>query len=268
MNLSLIGVDVDDFRLEPKAALKKAAELAFHNVELATVAGDLAPTNLSATGRRHLARLVDGLGLALVSLVADLPGLSLTDARTVDERVEQTCAILELAADLGVRVVTASLGAATDPETGEPSALALEALAHIGEFADSRGTVYAIRPALDAGDRLAGIMDALRCPAIQVALDPAALVMRGHNPVKAIDRWAEQMALVHLRDATVGEPQAGGQEMRLTEGDVDLVGFLAALDSVDYHGPAVIRRIDSKTPIADIQHARDTLKKLLPPGPL
>lgn len=258
-----IGVDVDDFRLPTKQGLRKAADLAFRAVELATVAGDVAPSNLSSSGRRALWRYTDGLGLRMAALVADLPGLRLTDPRTVDERVERTCGILELAADLKVPVVTASAGALTHPDTGEPSPPAVDALKLIGEYADSRGLVYALRPSYDSGDRMVRVLAELGCPSIRVCLDPAAMAMAGANPMSLIERLADQIAFVYARDGTAGLSERTGHETRLGEGDVDLVGVLATLSAVDYTGPYILRRTDSQTPIADLQDARDMLSRLL-----
>ena len=67
----IIGVDVDDLGLQVKDGLRKAADLGFDTVELATVRGDVEPSNLSSSGRRHLSHFVDGLGLRIAALVAD-----------------------------------------------------------------------------------------------------------------------------------------------------------------------------------------------------
>jgi len=261
-----IGVDIDDFRLRPREALRKAAELDFRAVELATVAGDLAPWNLSSSGRRHLSRYVDGLGLQMAALVADLPGLRLTDPGTVDERVERTCRILQLATDLKVPAVTASAGMLTHPDTGEPSEAAIEALKRIGEYADLRGTVYALRASGDSGERIIRVLNELGCPSIGICLDPAAMVMNGVNPLTVIERAPAQITLMHARDATVGLSERAGNETRFGEGEVDLIGVLAALGAADYAGPYILRRTDSHTPVADIQDARDVLTHLLPPA--
>ncbi len=260
---SVIGVDLDDLRLPTKDALRRAAELEFRAVEFATVAGDLAPSRLSSSGRRHLMRLVSGLGLKTAALVADVPGLRLTDPRTADERVARTCEVIELAADLKVPVVTASVGALTHPESGELSPLAAEALRRIGEFADSRGVIYAMRPSRDSGDRLAAVLDALRCPSIHVGLDPAAMVMSGVSPLASIERFAEQISLFHARDASAGLVDRPGCETRLGEGEVDLVGVLSALESAEYAGAYIVRRMDSNTPVADIEAGRDVLARHL-----
>ncbi|MFH1108304.1 MAG: sugar phosphate isomerase/epimerase family protein [Planctomycetota bacterium] len=263
MRSHLIGVDVEDLRLPVKDALHKAAELEFHAVELPTVTGDVTPRNLSASGRRHLARYVENLGLDLSALAADIPALRLTDPRTVDERVARTCEIIDLAKDLGTPIVTASVGALTHPETGGGSRLAVEALHRIGEYADARGVVYAIRPSGDAGDRLARVLDELRCPSIRIGLDPAAMVMSGVNPLSAVERLPDRIALLHARDATAGLSDRPGRETQLGEGDVDFVGLLSLLEAAQYRGPYIVRRYDSPHPIADLQAARDTIARAL-----
>lgn len=263
MPIPQIGVDVDDFRLPTKESLQKAAELQFRAVEFATVAGELAPQNLTSSGRRHLSRHAEGLGLHIVSLVADFPGLRFTDPRTVHERVERTCQVLELAADLKVAVVTASLGAVTHPDTGEFSPLAIEGLRRLGEFADSRGRILALRPSRDADERLAEILREVGCPCVAVGLDPAALVMAGANPLATVERLAGRIALVHARDGTVGRDDHAGQETRLGEGDVDFSGLTVVLDAAEFSGAYILRRTSSQTPITDLRHGRDVLARLL-----
>ena len=266
MSALTIGVDLDDFRLPTKEALHKAAELDFRAVEFATVAGELAPGQLSASGRRHLTRLADGLGLGIAALVADVPGLRLTDPRTVEERVSRTCQILDLATDLKVPLVTASAGVLTDSATGDPSPLAIEALQRIGEHADSRGRVYAVRPSGDRGEGLARILGEVGCPSIGVGLDPAALVMAETNPLQMIAHVAGRIPLVHVRDGTAGIAERAGRETRLGEGDVDWIGVLAGLSAADYSGAYILRRTDSQTPAADIAQAENVFTGMLPAG--
>lgn len=263
MRSHLIGIDVDDMRLPIKDAFRKAAELKFHVVEIPAVTGEAAPRNLSTSGRRHLARYVEGLGISVVALAADMPALRLTDSTTVDERVARTCEIIDLAKDLNVRMITASVGALTHPRTGDPSPPAVEALRRIGEYADARGAVYAIRTSHDVGDRVVRILDELCCPSIQIGLDPAAMVMSGVNPLDAVERFAGRVALLHARDATAGLADRPGRETRFGEGEVDFVGILAMLEAAEFHGACIVRRTDSLHPIPDLQAARDALANML-----
>ena len=264
-----VGVDIDDFRLGTKEGLRRAADLHFRVIEMATVEGELAPNQLSSSGRRHLARFVKGQGLRLGALVADIPGLHLGDSRTVDERVERTLEIIDLAKDMDVPVVTSATGALTQSEEGTPLPCALEALGRIGEFADSRGIRYAIRPSLDSGDRVADVLGALGCPSIWLGLDPAAMVMTGANPLASIERLMDRITLLHARDATAGcmsrtnDYARPGHETRLGEGEVDLLGLFAALRDSDYRGACILRRTDSKTPTEDLQAARSTIQRFL-----
>ena len=202
----------------------------------------------------------------MAALRCDMAGIRLTDPRTVDQRIARTCEVIELARDLGVGVVTASTGALTHPETGEPSAQAIDALRRIGEFADARGVSYAIRPTRDGGERLVSVLDALACPAISVCLDPAELAMNGTNPMSGIERFVERVSLMHVRDGTVGRADGAGHETPLGEGDVDMVGLLAVLSAADYTGPYILRTVDSQNPAADIEKARTVFGGWLPPG--
>ena len=265
MNALSLGVDLDDLHVPVKEGLRTAAQLAFQAVELGAVAGDVSPESLSGSGRRHLARMVRGLGLDLAALTADTPHLRLSDPATAGERVERTCRIVELAADMGVPVVAGSVGALTDPGTGAPHPLVMESLQRIGEVADARGVSFALRLAQEPGDRAAGVLDTLGCPALSVCLDPAAMVMRGVNPIAAIEPLAEHIRLVHARDGTVGGPQRSGVEAQLGDGDVDLVGFLVGISTADYPGPLVLRRRDSQNPVADLTECRQRLGRCLPP---
>jgi len=264
MHPQSIGVDVDDFRLPVREGLRRASDLRFRNAEIGAVTGELAPPNLSSSGRRHVTRLVEGLGLQLAALTADLPGLRLTDPRSADQRVAETLQILELARDLKTPTVTASVGTLTHPDTGELSPLAVEALRRIGEYADSRGVIFAIRPSGDGAERTGQLLDALGCPSIRICLDPAALVMAGVNPLPLIERLPDRIALVHARDGTAGLSERAGRETRLGEGEVDLVSILAGLSAADYHHPYILRRTDSQTPSQDLEEGRTVLARYLP----
>jgi sugar phosphate isomerase/epimerase len=203
------------------------------------------------------------MGLKLRALSADVPGLRLTDPSGVDERVERTCRILDLSRELSVPVVTASVGALTHPQSGEPSPVAVAALTRIGEYADSRGVAYAVRPSHDGVDRLARLLDEIRCPAIRIGLDPAAMIMSGINPRAWLERDPESVCLVHARDGTQGTADRAGREAILGEGEVDWLGLLEVLREADYQGGFMLRRTDSASPERDLLLGRDALLAML-----
>jgi sugar phosphate isomerase/epimerase len=266
MKEQAIGVDIDDLRIPAKEAIRTAGDLGFNAVELPAATGDLSPPNLSSSGRRHLLRYLKDLGLSLAALGADMPGSRFTDPGSADMRIEKTRAILELATELRTHVVTASVGALTHPDTGEPSPTALEALAQIGDHADLLGTSFAIRPSYDSADRLARILDALGCPALKIGLDPAAMVMAGINPLSVIEHFPDQIAIVHARDATVGGAHRSGRETSFGEGEVDLATVYAMLEASEYEGTHILRRTDSQSPVADLAKGREALLKYVKPA--
>jgi len=264
-----IGMAVDDLRMDVRSALTTAAAMAFRAVELGVGTGTFVPEALGSSGRRELSHFVDGLGLELVSLSADLPRLSLSDPRTSEQRVDRTTQLLDLARDLGVPVVTTGVGALTDAKTGEPSDLVIEALDRLGEYADSRGVRLALRPSYDAGERWVSLLKRLNCPSLRVCLDPAAIVMTGANPLSALEQYIEQVAVVHARDATAGfsDPHGGeprlGQETALGGGEVDFVGLLDVLREAEYRGPYILRRRETRNAQQDLTAARDVFRNLL-----
>ncbi len=260
---SVIGIDIDDLRLPIKDGIRTAADMQFRAVELGAAVGEIEPRNLSASGRRHLMQFVRSRGLELAALTADYSQLRLTDSRAVQERVDRTREVISLARDVGTGIVTAGVGAMTHPESGEPSPLALEALTQIGEFAESNGIVYAVRPSHDSAERLAKVFKAVGCPSLRICLDPAAMVMSGANPLALLMRFPDQISLVHARDGTTGSANGIGHETRLGQGDVDFETIFEVLRETDFHSASIIRRTDSSNPMAECDEARGVLKRWL-----
>jgi len=262
---SFVGVDLNDLHRSVKISLHVAADMGFRVAEISAASGELTPEQLSASGRRHLSRLTEGLGISLAALVADMPGLRLTDPKTVDERISRTLAILDLSRDLRVPAVTASIGALTHPDSGEPSPLAVQSLQRIGEVADHRNAMFAIRPTGDSPDRILRVLEAVGCPALKLCLDPASLMMSGVNPMALVERCADGIVLIHARDATAGFPERPGHETVFGEGDVDWKSLAEVLKSMDFRHPVVLRRTDSSTPARDLLIGRDAVNQLFNP---
>jgi len=260
-----IALDVDDLRLEVKRGLRRASEMGVRAVELGATSGDIAAWNLSASGRRHLARFADGLGLQLAALTADLPGLRFHQPQSVDERVERTIQVLEMARQMGIPSVSADTHMLVDPKSGEPLPGVVEALARVADAADALGVHYALRPSRESGPELAGLLRNLDCRAVKIGLDPAALVMHGVNPIASFEELADHIDLVYARDGTAGSDERSGHETPLGEGEVDLIAVLACLSAADYRGPYILRCTASASPESDLQFAREELTRLLPP---
>lgn len=258
-----MGADTDDFHLSVRAALRQAAEGPFRLVELPVDRGDLTPVGLSTSARRHLFRFVDGLGLRLCALTADLPELGWTEAN-LDQRISRTRAMMDLAADWGTPIVVSQVGHLVDPQSRAPTGMLVEAVSNICEHADARGVQFALRPTCNAGDELATFLGSVGCHELRVCLDPAALVMAGVNPLSSIDRIIEQVAIIHIRDGTVGSAESAGTETALGEGQVDFVGLRSVLKDVEYDGPYVLRRTTARDPLEELIQAHRKFAEMLP----
>ncbi len=256
-----LGVNIDDLRLPVKEGLRRAGEMGFREVEFGAVAGELTPESLSDSGRRHFLKLLEGLNLRVVAMVADMPQLRWTDAARVEERVARTRRVMDLAADLGVRIVTTSIGAVTHPDSGEPSPAAMETLRQLCDHADRRGRLLALRPTYDAGERLKRVFRELNCAALKVTLDPAVLVMTGANPLATVESFANDIALVYGRDGTAGERERPGEETRVGGGDVDFAELFSGLEDGGFRGSLVLRRANSQTPLVDLEGGRAFLSR-------
>jgi sugar phosphate isomerase/epimerase len=111
-----LGVVLDSFGQPIKDALRSAADLELRQVELPATTREVDPIELGRSGRRHLLHYVSGLGLNLAALGGDLGGARFTDSSALDQRLEKTRRIIEMAAELRVPVVTTHLGR-VDAET-------------------------------------------------------------------------------------------------------------------------------------------------------
>jgi len=252
MDSGRVGVDLQDLGLPPKAGLRRASAMGFRAVQFPAVTGELSARFLSMSGRRHLKRFAAGLGLDVAALVADFPSMRLTQPNSIDQRVNQTIDVIEMAANMAVPVVVTSLGAVTDAESGAVAPVAAEALGRLAEASDARNVTLALRPAYDTGGRLVSVLNEIACLAVGVCLDPAETVMCGCHPLDRFDDWATRVALVYVRDATAGEPGRAGRETSLGEGEVDLRGMLAALRDCEYRGDFILRREEATSPATQL----------------
>jgi len=237
--------------------------MGFRAVEIGAVRGDLAPAQLSASGRQEVGRLLRHLGMDAGALTADMGGPGLADPAAVDDRVHQIRMILELAADVRLPMVATETGPLLEPHTGAVSPVAAGALAYLAEHADRVGTVLAVQAGADPPEHLDRALRQIACPSLRVCLDPALLAQSGHDPVSAVGSLAESIALAHLGDATMGGPDRPGREVPLGRGNLDLPGYLAELAAAAYAGPIILRRREAQRPFEELAAARETLRPLI-----
>lgn len=251
MPAARIAVDLDAYRTDLRSALERAAADGFRVVEASALAPEFDPSQFGQTARRHLRKLLDDFGLSLDALSVRFSGLGLADPGRAAQRAERLQSALALASDLRVARATVAIGGWSDDAS---RGLAAEMLAMLGDAADRSGVAAAALDPRAAVDVLAEHVRGLRCPALGVAVDTAAI-----TPPSAGD--AALVRAAYVRDVR----RTGGQEVEevaLGRGDVDLREWVSRLESSDAGAVLVLSR---STPGAvDAMRAeRDTIESVL-----
>lgn len=261
MNRLRIGLWLNDLRLSLRDALKRVQPWAAEDVGLDAFAKEVAPRELSVTGRRHLARHLRGAGLALVALRADLGGRRLAESKALDANLTRLREAYELARDLGARRLWLPLGYIPDTaEVGENLAAVAEGTRAALSMAASAG----VRPCVPVGseppERLAAFLKQHDAGGLaEVDLNPAGLVSRGTEPLKGLEALPERVAM-----ATAADAFRGGGEAPFGKGDVRWGEIVVALSTLSRNEPpSVLAGCTRECDRAEaLQTAVEALKKL------
>lgn len=260
---SPIGVRINDYRADVRTGLRLASRQAFTAVEIGTELGEIAPDQLSQSGRRHLARTVANGGLCLAAIARESRGGGLFDPARVDEEVARAIQVVRMAADVGAPIFSHEVGAFADL-ADERKSNVLGALRAISAEAERVGAIYAVRAGVIAPDKLAALLAEAQDPWLQLGLDPGALLMAGYDPAEALAAGGGRVALAYVRDATRGTAAHPGMETALGEGGLDLHAYLAGLDGRGYHQAPILRRVSCIDPASALAADRAVLAAYLP----
>ena len=145
-----------------------------------------------------------------------------------------------------------------------------DTLAEIRAIADGCGLRALVHPHagthIEFADEVEPLLDVL-----ELCLDTGHWLYAGHDPVRAVERWAERIPYVHLKDLDRsrlagdfwGAVQAGAFRP-LGEGDLDLRALLGALARSGYAGWAVVEqdRTPGGDPVGDLVASRRAVEEL------
>jgi len=256
-----VGIVLDSLGQPAKEALQSAARLAFQEVELPAVEGEVDPANLSRTGRRHLLHYVSGLGLRLSALGGDLGGARFNDSAALERRLEKTRQIIELAAELKVPVVTTHLGRVDQEAIAR--GYVVQAVRELADMADRTGTHVAIETGGADPTLLGDLLKEVNTPVLGAAYDPAGLLIDGFEPMGGMGPLADRILNARIRDAVAGTGSRAGRETPVGQGQIDFAEYLAMLDQAGYRGTAFIRRTDAERPVEEVAEAKRRIEKLI-----
>lgn len=276
-----IGVMLDSFRLEVKAALEKAAAMGAKGVQIYATNGEMSPQNMTPQKRRELLALIQSYGLSVSALCGDL-GQGFGNAQKNPELIRQSKLILDLAKDLGTDVVTTHIGVIPEDRAHPRYAVMQEACFALAQYADSVDAHFAIETGPETAATLRGFLDGLHSTGVAVNLDPANFVMvTGDDPARAVYTLRDYIVHTHAKDGrklldkdpeilygvkegmSIEDAIREGEafiELPLGEGDVNWTAYLAALDEIGYRGFLTIEREVGDDPAQDIQTAVEFLR--------
>jgi sugar phosphate isomerase/epimerase len=229
-----IGVWVSDLRLGVKAGLKAAAVLQPEALGLDAFEADISPRNLGLSGRRDLARHARSVA-PISALKADVGGRRLADAKNLDTNLERLRDVLHMAADLGAPRVQIAAGFVPDDlkeNATDRSALA-EAVRALNGIANNSGVRVCWLAGSEAAETLAQFLSIADPSAmIEVDLNPGAFVMRGADPLKALNALSSRVSMARAADHW-----RGGAEAPFGKGDVRWGEVLVGLSSLSRNVP-------------------------------
>ena len=255
-----VGVMIESFRLGVKGGIRKAAELKADGFQIYVTGGEMAPWNLSKTGRRDFTHFVKSQGLVVSALCGDFGGGGFAKKEALDERVEKTKQVIDLSRDLGVSVVTTHVGTVPEKLDDPVASMMRAAVDEVGAYAEKVGSVLASETGPESGKHMAEFLRTLKSGAVKVNYDPANLVMMGFDHVAGVRDLAPYIVHTHAKD---GLRLAGGKHMEvpLGKGGVQWDEYLAALEEVGYRGFFTIEREVGDNPVKDVSDAIAFLRK-------
>ena len=264
-----IGVIPDCFKVSIKEGIRKAAELELDGIQPYATFGDLDPKNLTKTGRQDLKNFVEGLGLKISALVGDFGGHGFTDPKDIEWRIERTKEVIDLAVDLGVKVVTTHIGVVPEDETSIAWKTMVSSLPEVGTYGYNKGVFLATETGPEPSILLKKLLDYIGNPGLKVNFDPANLVMvSDDNAARAVEILAPYIVHTHAKDGRlirekyVKKESPWWEELPLGEGDVNFPQYLKAMKEIGFTGFFTIEREVGDNPVKDIIKARDFLRKL------
>lgn len=254
-----IGLRVESLRLPVRQALLKAAELGVAGVQVNAI-GELAPDNLSATGRRELVHLVKSLGLTLTALgFPTRHGYNTADG--LDGRIAAAQKVLTLSYELRAPIVTGAIGRVPEDATHPARQILTAAMTEVARHAERVGAVFAAETGPESGATLRRFIDSLGSPGIRANLDPANLLVKGYDPIQAVRDLHDAIVHAHARDAAREAGGELGREVTPGDGDLDWTEYLGALEEVGYRGWHVIEREQTDNPEREVARAVEFLRR-------
>lgn len=194
----------------------------------------MAPTNLTATGRREITYLLRSHDLAVSAIHCPLRrGIDV--AADLEPRLEYIRTAMTLAFDLGPRLIIIPIGKIAEKEDAPERNILKEALLDLGKFGDRTGVIVALNLGGEDPAIAVELLSKLDTGSLAVIFNPATLAVVGRNPHDAVRTLHRHLKMVHAQDARRISPNRMSA-VPLGHGDIDWMQLAADFTEIDYRG--------------------------------
>jgi sugar phosphate isomerase/epimerase len=261
MNKIHLGVRLESLGLSLRRALQETQRLGVSGVQV-DAAGDLAPNNLSQTGRREFRHLLRSYNLELTALGCPLRrGLDVVENQ--EARIDHVKSVMSLSFDLDPRVVIVQAGHVPEKEDDPRMRLLTEALQALAQYGDRVGATLALETGLESGEVLHRFLDGFDTGALAVNFDPANLLLSGFDPFASARALRGRMVHAHAKDARRAGVNRTAQEVPLGHGDLDWMMLVSVLEEIEYRGWLTVERETGDHRAADVAAGVAFLRRLV-----
>jgi sugar phosphate isomerase/epimerase len=242
--------------------LDQAAELGLKGVQLWCVDfGEnecvLDPSRCTGNERKDVLRMLESRGLVATGLCAQLAGPTtfggFGEEAGLKERVDKTKQSMELALDLGTRVVTTHVGAVPEDRSDPAYDVFLRSCKSICEYGESIGAHFAMETGQETAEVLRRFIEDIAADGAKVNYDPANMIK--HGTVEGVPILAPYIVHTHAKDR---KPETGCPTVG--EGAVPWDAYLAALRDIGYDGWYALEDESGNDVIASLKRGKAFLE--------
>src|SRR5262245_4897171 len=256
-----IGIRLESLGLPLRRALQSAERLGVAGIQVDAV-GDLAPDQLSQTGRREFRHLLRGHSLELTSVGCPMRrGLHI--AENLEARIEHVRKVMTESADLGPRRAVVEAGRIAKEGEPEANQLLSQSLLALGQHGDRSGTILALETGQESGETMARLLASFDSGGLGANFDPANLLIHGFDPYASLQALGKRIVHAHAKDARQASASREAAEVPLGQGDIDWLKVLGLLEEVEYQGWLTVERESGNRRLADISEAVGFLRRLV-----
>ena len=183
---------------------------------------------------------------------------------TWDQNWRNIQAVADIAAGLGLKLVTFHAGFLPHEESDPDFQKLLERIGRIARVFGERGIALGFETGQETAETLRSFLEQLGCANVGVNFDPANMILYDNgNPIEALRDLGQWVKQVHIKDGIRTKvPGTWGEEVIVGTGEVPWRKFFATLRELNFTGHCCIEREAGSSRIADIRAAKDLVEGL------